>query len=373
MPKKVCRLRWRKGEPLRLSIYPAITFLDLTREIRDCIYHEALVASRPIIVWQANHNAHIFDSMGKRITADGKDSILDDFGYHLLYCSRMIGREAAEVFYGRNIFHLNSYEVWNHLCRFLTSIGVENRENMRSLLMNIQKTKVFSQDLFGTRILMPSSIPGVTVHSSGSLLEEFSQVPVHTYIEPDIEAYFRTVGHLGPSVSLILRASQGVFSGLEFPDNGPWGSINDLSEKMKKNAYYFLTKDLTDQVERSRQQFASRVEVIWEGRADEQKFETRKHILEFFNWEILEEEEKRIMPRTILRPNWVPPTHQPQTSPRRLQSQRHLNFQPIRPTQNPPPPPRPPLFWAREALPRIRFIMRIKPGPSFSSTFNHTQ
>jgi len=303
--------------------------------------------------------------MGKRTTFDGKDSILDDLGYHLLYCSRMIGREAAEVFYGRNIFHLNSYEVWNHLYRFLTSIGVENRGNMRSLLMNIQKPKVLSQDLVGTRLLMPSS---------GSLLEEFSQGPVHLYNEPAIEACFRTVGHLGPSVSLILRASQGVFSGLEFPDNGPWGSMHDLSEKIKKNAYFFLSKDLTDQVERSRQQFASRVEVIWEGRADKQKFEIRKHILEYFNWEILEEEqEKRMMPRTILRPKWVPPTHQPRKSPRRLQSQQHLNFQPIRPTQNPPPPPRPPPFWPRGELPRIRFTMRIKPSPSSFSTFSHTQ
>jgi hypothetical protein len=43
MTPKVCRIKYRKGQPLGLTIYPAPTFTSLPLEIREEIYRLLLL------------------------------------------------------------------------------------------------------------------------------------------------------------------------------------------------------------------------------------------------------------------------------------------------------------------------------------------
>src|SRR5580700_5133958 len=117
--KGVCRITWRKGEPLGLAAYSAVCFLDLPREIRDRIYYDALVASRPITVSSITIHSHeIRQNDTKRIvvsreyTVEGKDPIFKEMSTNLLWCHPIIAPEAATCFYQSNTFHFEGNEVW---------------------------------------------------------------------------------------------------------------------------------------------------------------------------------------------------------------------------------------------------------------------
>lgn len=95
MPKQVCRIRWRKGEPLGLVKYPTTTFLDLPREIRDQIYHNGLVSSDPLTVWSGHYHRDYRKKNGKvemkqTTTVEPIDPNLKQLTRGLLYCSHQI-------------------------------------------------------------------------------------------------------------------------------------------------------------------------------------------------------------------------------------------------------------------------------------------
>jgi len=58
-PNKFCRLKWRRPDPLGLSVYPGMSFVKLPREIRDRIYHHALVALKFITVSSLTRHQHL--------------------------------------------------------------------------------------------------------------------------------------------------------------------------------------------------------------------------------------------------------------------------------------------------------------------------
>jgi len=64
MARMVCRLKYHKGQPLSLSIYPGPTFMSLSFDIRQKIYQLLLVSSEPIIVNREppSMNSHFNDS-----------------------------------------------------------------------------------------------------------------------------------------------------------------------------------------------------------------------------------------------------------------------------------------------------------------------
>jgi hypothetical protein len=163
MPRTVCRISWRKGEPLGLAIHPSLTFLDLPREVRNQIYYDTLVASRPITV-----SSVTIDDPGRvqyttetkqkivsqKYTIEGRDPILDEITLSLLRCqSPLVSSEATVTFYEMNTFHFDGNEVWNPLYTFLKDIGDYNRDCLRKVSVAIaDHYKKVYQDRYGVRI-----------------------------------------------------------------------------------------------------------------------------------------------------------------------------------------------------------------------------
>ena len=140
MPKMVCRITWRMGEPLGLAVYPRPTFLDLPREVRDQIYYEALVVSRPITVssitvglpGSIEYNTETKQkTISHKCIIEGRDEILNDITHGLLRCQKQVSSEAAVTFYQLNTFHFDGNEVWDPLYTFLKGIGDSKRRQFQ--------------------------------------------------------------------------------------------------------------------------------------------------------------------------------------------------------------------------------------------------
>jgi hypothetical protein len=115
MPKRVCRIRRRKGEPLSLVKYTAATFLDLPREVRDQIYHIVLVSPDPITICSMHYNWTTRSKDGKAttiesITLDPSHPILAPPTLAIMYCSRQMAVEARATFYNLNTFRFAGHE-----------------------------------------------------------------------------------------------------------------------------------------------------------------------------------------------------------------------------------------------------------------------
>lgn len=125
--KNVCRITWRKGEPLGLAVSTTACFLDLPREIRDRIYFDALVSSRPITISsvtlhgsQCTYNDANQTVISRAYTIEGQDPILQQLATSLLFCHPTIASEAAKNFYQSNTFYFEGNEIWNPLYFFPT-------------------------------------------------------------------------------------------------------------------------------------------------------------------------------------------------------------------------------------------------------------
>jgi hypothetical protein len=173
MPKSVCRITWRKGEPLSLAVYPSTTFLDLPGEIRGRIYYDAPIASRPITVSSVaihEHESRQNDAkqtiISQECIVEGRDPILDQIATSLLRCHLTIAPEAAAFFYQWNTFHFEGNEVWNPFYSFLQSIRDYNRGFLRNLSAKFEIRKHVYQDRYGARIIRHFPLPFHIIHSS---------------------------------------------------------------------------------------------------------------------------------------------------------------------------------------------------------------
>lgn len=246
MTKMVCRITWRKGEPLGLAIYPSRTFLDLPREVRDQIYYRALIASGPITVSSitidcprnTKYNTETKQkTISQKYTIDGKDPILDEITLGLLRCQSLVSSEAAAAFYQINTFHFDGNEVWSPLYTFLKDIGDSNWDLLRNVSIAIAEPyKRIYQDRYGARISRHNGLPLLdevhSVHSSAYPLlprpsspmlrgirghpfarliprTEFVSRPLQ-YFDPAIQACFRLLGSSGSCLTLQLKLLAGI-------------------------------------------------------------------------------------------------------------------------------------------------------------------
>lgn len=161
MPKIVCRITWKRGNPLGLAVYPSVTFLDLPREVRNQIYYEALVVSRPITVSSIivglpgpiEYNTETKQkTISHKCIIEGRDEILNDITHGLLRCQKQVSSEAAVTFYQLNTFDFDGNEVWNPLYTFLKGIGDSKRDLLRRVSVNVEPYKLVYQDRYGARI-----------------------------------------------------------------------------------------------------------------------------------------------------------------------------------------------------------------------------
>src|SRR3954470_11199205 len=142
MPPMVCRLKYRKGEPLELEIYPAPTFTSLPLEIRNKIYGLLLVSSEPIAVY-TKHSILLTEGHHPELRGPHSSSKVAAVTFGLLRVNRMTSIEAAAVFYHHNVFYFGGsqqwplVDPWDPLYSFLFTIGDRNRSYLQYLKAEI--------------------------------------------------------------------------------------------------------------------------------------------------------------------------------------------------------------------------------------------
>jgi hypothetical protein len=118
--RRECRLRLWKGEPVSYYMHICIAFLDLSRELRDRIYSEALILPNPITVYLITVNSYKHHSLIERdyfkdneermIYEDkyiivSKAALFKELAFSLLRASKTIAIETVLILYCSNIFH----------------------------------------------------------------------------------------------------------------------------------------------------------------------------------------------------------------------------------------------------------------------------
>ena len=236
MPGLVCRIRWRKGLPLSLSISPRKCFLDLPQELRDKICQYSLISSESITVWsrtcedgecESHPGGFTTTSWGAMVNSV---TISDDITLGLLFCNRQLSRDAADIFYRRNTFRFMGRNNWSPLYKFLVTIGQENRRNLQSLEMQMPKPIRVLEHSDGTRSSLDDwplrkAIPCNTHLGSHSTTNIGGWVD---HLDPAIEACFRMLGKNRPALTLMLRLDRNHLPGVYFIIRRPFLIIHEF-------------------------------------------------------------------------------------------------------------------------------------------------
>jgi len=287
MPKLMCRLRWRKGLPLGLSVsLEASCFLDLPPEIRIKIYHYSLVASESLTIWSGSQKADTTELPESiRLTSHETVKIDVSFSNHLalglLCCNRQVSSEAAVILYQGNTFRFLGTNNWNPLYGFLEIIGEENRYSLRSLEMAMPKPKQVWQHADGTctsRIewwRLCEVIPRPMRFQSSSTLFEEGFVD---HLDPAVEACFRILGRSKSTLTLRLILEKHLLPGVEF-----------IFDQQHPKIYLFeldlpilidtCRRDLTSNTDA-----AGRVDVLWQGECLKDKFDEQIELIRDQGW-----------------------------------------------------------------------------------------
>ncbi|KAL5328849.1 hypothetical protein ACEPPN_002357 [Leptodophora sp. 'Broadleaf-Isolate-01'] len=333
MAPMVCRLKYRKGKPLSLSIYPAPTFTSLPLEIRNKIYALLLISSDPIAVYTKRSilpiGEHFYppDLLGVLVLVSPPphhqpSSKVSTVTFSLLRVNRTISIEAAAIFYKHNIFHFRGsqqyplVDPWDPLYSFLLTIGDRNRACLRYIEAEISRPRALWRDACGsTSALVNGSFWLREVYKcardqhsigSGGGVHKYPHVhdqqyepgPTRDYISPAIEAVFRILGAAGSKVQILLLLG---FAGLpEITDLNGWGRLSGWSA------------EVPDHVEEMRRRFTGdagnprkngggggggnvneeegggRVDVRWRAMFFKEGFEERVGKIEEDGWDVLD-------------------------------------------------------------------------------------
>lgn len=121
----------------------ARSLVDLPAEIRNLIYHLALVKSEPLDLWPATRCNTIPISEGGYTIGDHNGdgarfrlaikSMRRGLGVNLLRTCKTISSEATPILYGQNDFRFTMEDGWFSLHTFLTMICNRNRAHVKSI------------------------------------------------------------------------------------------------------------------------------------------------------------------------------------------------------------------------------------------------
>jgi len=294
MPERVCRISWRKGRPLSLSISPRQGFLDLPREVRDKVYCYSLSASEPIIVWHGRYgwDDDKYDSSGSLTmrswkTVKAKSATLDHLALSLLSCNRQVSHEAASILYRWNTFRFTGDQNWSPLYAFLQRIGEESRDSLRSLELQMPQPQRVWQYPDGTRTSL-TSWPFREVIAQSAYLQSNSPPCAEgkvDHLDPAIEACFRILGKNRSSLSLVLLLDMDLLPGLTMFHDPHSGEDWDFS------------LDLPVVIEKCRQELTadsgatSKVEVLWKGECLRDRSTSQTKLIQDKGWVILDAKE----------------------------------------------------------------------------------
>lgn len=287
----VCRLKYRKGEPLGLTIYSGLSFVSLPLEIRNKIYGLLLVASEAITVYSSPNSLAEEHLRRPRRRYEKVDALT--FG--LLWVNKTISIEAAAVFYHHNIFKFSGsqqchlVDSWDALYSFLYTIGDRNRACLQYLEADISRPRAVTKDANGT---ISSLLNGSFWMRRVYARDQHARIypPVHDqqylgpsvdYVSPAIEAVLRILGSEGSKIRLSLI--------MEF------GSLPEITVCESNGLLSGWSGEVPDYVEQTRKRFTSlssgdgaRVEVLWKGTYFKSEFLSRAEKIESSGWEVLE-------------------------------------------------------------------------------------
>lgn len=211
----------------------ALGFLDLPAEIRNQIYHLALVreAGQKIALWP--EYSHDEDRRGlytlpiPRHTAFEKQAVLAKYYPDLLYVRkelavgllatcRQVHDEAAWIFWSGNHFSFSGYFGWHVLLRFLSTIGEDARVHLRCLsiaapffsMKNPPVDRIFVKfldeyNIYASEMRLTKAYPGLSV---------WEPVPIGELCE--ILETFRKI----KTVSLVVPRGQRMHSSIDFEE-----------------------------------------------------------------------------------------------------------------------------------------------------------
>ncbi|THV53288.1 hypothetical protein BGAL_0055g00470 [Botrytis galanthina] len=279
---------------------PPLTFFSLPREIRDSIYHYTLVSTSNIIVWKGKLKHEllpIFKGTRRiwsgeptsrliwRAVSHEETSIsLSTLNIKLLFCSKVVSREAAIVFYKKNIFAFEGDHNWDPVVHWLKTIGTDNRNSLAILEVCGKRPDQVWQNHCGERIHHPLKFSNEEIY----LRHPYFATPIDGFkygcvdnINPILEEVFILFGQRvsNKQVTIIMRTGRFYPGGGTdpvdpdelFPEDG-WYSM-ELPNLIEK----FLELHSTHSMKRS-------VEVIWKGLTYKRVLETE--FMENLGWNI---------------------------------------------------------------------------------------
>jgi len=157
--------------PRLLSNEPPLTFFSFPREIRDKIYHYALVSTLDIIVWKGElKRERIALYEGSQYIPWGQPSSrliwravshketaasLSTLNINLLFSSKVVSQEAAMVFYNKNTFAFEGNHNWDPAVSWLKTIGTSNRDSIANLKVCAKRPDQVWQNHRGERLRHP--------------------------------------------------------------------------------------------------------------------------------------------------------------------------------------------------------------------------
>ncbi|PQE30578.1 Ribosomal l32 protein [Rutstroemia sp. NJR-2017a WRK4] len=151
--------------------FPPLTFFSFPREIRDKIYHYALVSTSHITVWKGKlHYDYVRLYKGAQLIGWGEptsrliwrtvsheetSASLSTININLLFSSKTVSQEAAMVFYNKNAFAFEGDHNWDPIVLWLKTIGIDNRNSLAAVEVCGKRPDQVWQNRFGERLPHP--------------------------------------------------------------------------------------------------------------------------------------------------------------------------------------------------------------------------
>lgn len=289
--KREYRLRLRKGEPVSYYMHKHTSFLDLSRELRDRIYSEALISPGPITVCSMTVDSDGPDTLmdpgwvnvrGRTIHQDTyiiapRAAVLEDLALGLLRASKTIASEAATTLYGSNTFHFGGSQVWNPLYGWLDQIGQENRSYLQRISLEMVKPEHLTSNNLGIRVLgRRHDFRHQKVVSCSQPTEDDAL----DFVDPAIEASFRILGTHGPQLQLKLLLAPPFLPGVNVWVANP--------ETYESEFWPWYSLYIPKNIERYVAEFSSRVDILWFGKGRKDMFLKQAEEIREKGWDVLE-------------------------------------------------------------------------------------
>ena len=193
-------------------------FTCLSREI----YTRALSSPSPIIIWKGRWDwlgdptdscitftdvVNHYGTIWKRwVDPSVAKTSLRDCSTNLFFWNKEIGKEAAEVFYRKNVFVFLGDHNWDPVVSWLSKIHDQNRSNITRLEISAYRPEEFWQRSNGERKQDPN-LPRETIYHRSPHLQLRTPIKYGLVenINPAVEAIFQLLGQKTSTPTLTLN------------------------------------------------------------------------------------------------------------------------------------------------------------------------